>query len=75
MFDHISEDSLKLNGTPTKKRKLNESINFDDDLCLNLTRKKSLIDHFHFIGAINRKDSYKLPLLREKSQIRVGQFD
>lgn len=35
----------KLNGTPTKRRKIDESIYNDDeiDLGLTLTRKKSLI--------------------------------
>ena len=71
MFDIFKGEKLKKNGTPVKRRKLNEISSFDDDIDrgLVLTKKKSLVDCFHFVGAINRKDSYKLPMLRKQSNM------
>lgn len=63
------EDNPRLLGTPVKKRKLNREPSFNEEIDFNLplTKKKSLIDCFQFIGAINRKDSFKLPLLKKQS--------
>lgn len=73
MFDPFKDEKPRGNGTPRKVKKIISTASFDDemDLGLSLTRKKSLIDCFHFVGAINRKDSCKLPMLRKQSTNRV----
>lgn len=71
MLGNFGQTKTQNNETHTKKIKNVPSFNDENEMGLTLTRKKSLIDCFHFVGAINRKDSNNLSLLRKQSTNRV----
>ena len=78
MFDKVD---IFQGGTPKKIRKLNHFTTPEDHFLppLELTEKKSFIDSLHFIGAIGRKDSYKINdvgfLNRSFSQLSKVDFE